>query len=735
MLLGCVPFYLKAQNKLQLAPLNPDFVAYIHNQLTDEKPLQTKDGYWLGGVPAPHMPGFKYFEKTKMLKARALATKYDLRTAGTGQSSLLTSVKDQGSCGSCWAFATMGAIESRWKMLGFGNNDLSENNLKECHGFWWTPCKGGNLQMAAAYLVRKHGPLSETDNPYSVSEQLNCVGGLNEVAYVTDVRYLPNDAAVIKQSILDYGALSTTMLFETDDYNPTDHSYFYNGSGIVNHLVTLVGWDDNKSTAGGTGAWIIKNSWGENWGENGYFYVSYNDTKINSEVGYFPYRTDYNPNSKLYYYDKLGEIGAFGTGDGNDVGLVKYVAVRNEQLVKVGTFVHAANTTISIDIFDNFDGSTLSNLLGSVSAQSIVIPGYYSFDIASPIDLIAGNDFYIRVGYNCPKETYVIPIEYEYTGYSNPTIESGVCWTSSTPDAGWIAMGNATIYPYDLCIKAYTTINACSTPTIQATSFSASNITDSTMTIGWERGNGNAVLVVARAGGAVNTKPINGSTYLADSVIGKGSQIETGNFVVYNGTGTSANLKSLDFGTSYHFIVYEYSTTNNCYLTPALSGNARTTGLMQCKYCATTGNMSYKTGITLVQFNSIYSKSTKPEGYFDYSAITTTVYKNTKQKLTVKINTDGNYTAHVLAWIDWNQNCDFSDANEVYDLGFATNTADGKTNLSPMLIEIPTTALSGKTKMRIAVKFGIDPSLCQTSFDGEVEDYSLIVKEAIGPNQ
>lgn len=733
LLLGVMSFYLNAQNKLQMAPLNPDYVEYLQRTVLGENTMQTKDGHWLGGIPAPRMPGFQYFEKKSMQKATSFATSYDLRTAGIGQISLLTSVKDQGSCGSCWVFSTMGSIESRWKMLGYGDNDLSENNIKECHGFLWTPCKGGNLQMAAAYLVRKHGPLTETDNPYSVSEQFNCVGGLNEVAYVTDVRYLPNDAAILKQAILDYGALSTAMFFESGYYNSTDYSYYYNGAGITNHLVTLVGWDDNKLTAGGTGAWIIKNSWGESWGESGYFYVSYNDTRVNSFVGYFPFRTEYDPNANLYYYDRLGEVGAFGTGDGNDAGLVKYVAIRNETLNKVGTFVDAANTTISIDIYDDFDGTTLSNLLGSVSNQSIALPGYYSFDIPSPIPLAAGNDFYIRVNYNCPNEIYVIPIEYEYAGYSNPTIEKGVCWASSTQDTGWVPMGSSTIYPYDLCIKAYTTIDNCNTPTTQATSFTASNITDSTMTVSWKRGNGNAVLVVARAGGAVNTKPINGSSYIADSFVGNGSQIESGNYVLYNGTGTSTNLKSMDFGTTYHFGVYEYTTTTNCYLTPALTANAHTTGLLQCHYCASTGSMSYNTGITSVDFNIINNVSSKPDGYTDYTGYTATVYKNTTQTLAVKLNTDGNYTAHAMAWIDWNQNCDFSDAGELYDLGVTTNDSNGISSLSPLPVLIPTTALEGRTRMRVAAKFGINPSLCQTSFDGEVEDYTIIIKQAAGP--
>ncbi|WP_396192280.1 T9SS sorting signal type C domain-containing protein [Flavobacterium sp.] len=117
---------------------------------------------------------------------------------------------------------------------------------------------------------------------------------------------------------------------------------------------------------------------------------------------------------------------------------------------------------------------------------------------------------------------------------------------------------------------------ACTSPSTQASTFTSSAITTTTATVGWTRGNGNNVLVVARAGSAVTTDPSSGTTYTANAAFGSGSQIGTGNFVVYNGPLTSVNLTALTAGTTYHFALYEYNTTGTCYNQTQLIGNITT---------------------------------------------------------------------------------------------------------------------------------------------------------------
>jgi len=108
-------------------------------------------------------------------------------------------------------------------------------------------------------------------------------------------------------------------------------------------------------------------------------------------------------------------------------------------------------------------------------------------------------------------------------------------------------------------------------PSNQASAFKSSVITNSSMTIGWTRGNGDSVIVVARAGSAVNSDPVSGMSYFASNTFGNGSQLGNGNYVVYNGTDTLVNLTGLTTNTTYYFSIYEYKANNHCYLTLPLT--------------------------------------------------------------------------------------------------------------------------------------------------------------------
>jgi C1A family cysteine protease len=435
------------------APRDSAFTKYTQERSEGKWRGMTDDGHGLGYIPSP----VKFHTQPPArppLRKVAYPSSYDLRTQEK-----VTSVKDQGSCGSCWAFATMGSVESRWLVNGYGTYDLSENNLKDCHGFLWGCSDGGNEEMATAYLSRDSGPISESADPY-VDYDVPCTSGLTPVAYETDAYFLPNDANTIKDFILNYGGVYTTMHMEYPSkyYNASNYTYYYNGTRSSNHAVVIVGWNDNKTTAGGPGAWIIKNSWGTSWGESGYFYVSYNDKKILSSNAFWPNRIDQNSTAVIYEYDDLGCVGAFTWGTGSGYGLVKFIASGPQKITKIATWIFESNSTVSFWIYDDFNGTTLSNQLGSLTGQSCPYAGYYSFDLPTPIDINTGNDFYIEVKHTTTNTgtVYPVPIEYAVGGYSAPTIETGKCWTS--PDgssSSWDPLGGGTGYPWDLCIRAY----------------------------------------------------------------------------------------------------------------------------------------------------------------------------------------------------------------------------------------------------------------------------------------
>ena len=115
-------------------------------------------------------------------------------------------------------------------------------------------------------------------------------------------------------------------------------------------------------------------------------------------------------------------------------------------------------------------------------------------------------------------------------------------------------------------------------PGLQATAVSFSSVTSNSMTISWTRGDGAACIVVVKAGSAVDSDPVDGTAYTANAVFGNGSQIGTGNRVVYIGIGTSVDITGLASNTTYHVAVYEFNGTggaeNYLTLTPAIGSQA-----------------------------------------------------------------------------------------------------------------------------------------------------------------
>ena len=117
------------------------------------------------------------------------------------------------------------------------------------------------------------------------------------------------------------------------------------------------------------------------------------------------------------------------------------------------------------------------------------------------------------------------------------------------------------------------TTASCSAPTAQASAITFSGVSTNQMTVNWSNGNGTNRIVVAKAGSAIAGTPGNGATYSANSSFGSGSVLNAGEFVVYNGTGTSVTVTNLAVSTTYFFRVFEYSCSPTQYLNSTTTGN------------------------------------------------------------------------------------------------------------------------------------------------------------------
>ena len=446
---------LGVASQLEVAPPNPAFENYLKEvQSGGGRPTVTSGGYFLGLLPNPvdlsHTRGLTIYPKSLL----EFPASYDLRTLGR-----VTPVKDQGSCGSCWTFATMGSLES-WLLSATGESwDFSENNLKECHGFDWGPCAGGNSFVSTAYLTRRDGPISEADDPY-FDYATGCRSGLPARKYLREALMIPDrsgplDNDNLKQAVMDYGAIYTSMYWGSAYYNAVDCTYYYTGSADSNHAVALVGWDDNKviSAAPEPGAWIVRNSWGTAWGEGGYFYVSYYDSNLGEGNAAFIEAEDPD-SSTTYQYDPLGWVGSLGYPSGDRTtawGVNVFTASWDGTLTAVAFYAATTNTTYEINIKQGGpDGGVLHSQIGSAT-----YPGYHRIDLTSPVSLYAGDTFSVAVKLTTPGYNYPVPVEYALPGYSSSaSADPGESYISHDGSVGsWYDVTNW--HPTcNVCIKA-----------------------------------------------------------------------------------------------------------------------------------------------------------------------------------------------------------------------------------------------------------------------------------------
>ncbi len=185
----------------------------------------------------------------------------------------VTGVRDQGNCGSCWAFATHGAFEGSYAILNNGFIDSSEQDTLDCSGAG--DCGGG--WWAYQYLIDT-GSATEADYGY-VAKKETCKTDVNRPYKAVAWGYVDSNNSVptvdaLKKALCEYGPLGVAVAATPAFKAYTGGVFNENSSADINHGVTLTGWDDTKE------AWRIKNSWGKGWGESGYMWIAYGSNKI-----------------------------------------------------------------------------------------------------------------------------------------------------------------------------------------------------------------------------------------------------------------------------------------------------------------------------------------------------------------------------------------------------------------------------------------------------------------------
>ncbi|MDO5832319.1 MAG: C1 family peptidase, partial [Methanobrevibacter sp.] len=406
----------------------------------------------------------------------SIPSSYSLIDAG-----YITSVKDQQTSGNCWAFTAMAVLESCILRANGDLFDLSEENMKNIIALYsdygWNAIDtndGGYSNMPWGYLAGWLGPVNEMDDMFDDRSTLSPI--LNSIMHVQNIKFLQRssytDNDEIKRAILNYGAVGTSIYQDSYYLNPNTYAFYCWYNTPCNHAVTIVGWDDNYSNSNfrwgsdiGNGAWIVKNSWGSSWGDNGYYYVSYYDANFarpgDENCAYTIVLNDTIKLDKNYQYDIAGMTDYFLISSPQVWYKNVFTASSDEYLAAVSTyFEKACEWSASVLV----NGELKDVLSGTTDA------GYYTFNLNRHISLKTGDVF--EVIFNVTMEggaAFPVSEIYSlnklvYAPQTSFVSYDGVNW-QDLYNLSW-AYSTHHYSSQTACIKAFTYLNPINTLTL-----------------------------------------------------------------------------------------------------------------------------------------------------------------------------------------------------------------------------------------------------------------------------
>jgi C1A family cysteine protease len=392
------------------------------------------NGHGTGFIPPP-LERFHLTEKRRPLRfvgEGTLPSEWDWREQGK-----VTSVKDQGSCGSCYAFGSIANIESEMLIDTNGTDNFSENNAKECN--WeeltnfksgnppqpWGSCDGGNYDMLVN-LFSQNGLVLESCDPYIAGND-DCEPDCSYQKTLLGWNIISGNAVPDTTTLKEYIYASASPVYTTlyadssrgfNSLYDGSYTFNYTTSSSNNHAVLIVGWSDNLPPVPGettpADGWIVKNSWGSWWGDDGYFYITYGSANIGKDSSFMYDWQDYDTQGGLMYYDEAGgwwnAWGYNATDRTIAWGLCRFIPSSDTYVTRVEFWTTDATTDVDIYIYDDFDTGTktLSNLLVSKLNLNFAEAGYHSVQLDEPLPLNADDDIAVAIRFDNVVDYYPI---------------------------------------------------------------------------------------------------------------------------------------------------------------------------------------------------------------------------------------------------------------------------------------------------------------------------------------
>lgn len=412
-------------------------------------------------------------------------------TYNANEEEFVTEVKNQRNTSLCWAFSLASNLETSLLTRGQKYYDLSEEQL----AYFWanrvndplgnTPNDKitrtqsdyhgtGNGRVASFFLSTWSGMTTEEKVPFQ-SSAVTWPDSLayDTSAYMEDAIFSQYTVERTKQLLMEYNSVSAMIYMLDNYYYPDTASYSCPQSGLVNHAVTIVGWDDTYSkenfpSASGVkndGAWIVKNSYGKNWGKNGYFYLSYEDKSITNLVSNTAVTTPAYPNN--YFYD--GAAAGTVTFPGNTINNGYYVSNifkatagngKDEELGEIVTAVPQDNTDFQIQVYTDLKNTSDPTSGTPAYAEPVdytqPLAGIHTIHLNTPVKIPQGTFYSVVI--RIPDGSNKFYVEKTTTSTSWFTATAGIDPNQSffsTSGKKWYDAGN---HQYNCCfsVKAHT---------------------------------------------------------------------------------------------------------------------------------------------------------------------------------------------------------------------------------------------------------------------------------------